>query len=595
MESDLDGIGVKEIGKFNRQVKDTVGDLSSGKASKHDIYSELSIELDGISELTRINPNKFLNLIKKSVPDYDSIVESYRKKVFELTDSSTSETILDSIVENMISLNLLKSHIFEAGGFEKALDHIAEKYGATKRELVVDTAGEQLTVARIQERHEVKEASRIITSFYGPKVAEELYSIFMISKVGRLLAVKDSFGKILGVIQILYDKWGDSYIHAYCVLKNYRGFGVGSMLLDAVEQHAKGGRIWATRHPDMVYSIRNFLSRGYAGKAFIRDYWKEGSPRIVFEKDLGNPLPPLGFRQKMIPYLEKLDPSVEAFTTTLDNNELMEQALNSGGYEVIGLYSSKKSASNILDYWVLRKSESSSFFLSREYDKKLPDVGFGGLKQVLIEDYESISEVIGLEDAAGIDPSEDYGTFKMLTLAGMLVGFRDSGGNLVASTGLVWDGEGGIFCHALNSFVGERTELNTIMLRYVSESLCGGKSGKVYTIAPIEDMGFLKSVINGEGFSGTMEFLNPYDNGHNYLMIEKRIPPEGAVAADPAGAPFLKSFMNFSKSDKRVLVSSRNYSLTALILKEGYVITSVVSPEKVPGVGVNEDLFLMSR
>jgi GNAT superfamily N-acetyltransferase len=601
---DIGNIGIKEIGRFTRQVRDAVDGISSGKASKHDLYSELSIELDGISELTRIDPNRFLKVVQKATPRYDEIVKDYRKKVFKMTGYALTNDIVDSIVEVMVSLNLLRELVFEAGGYERALEHACDRYGTRPDALEVRADDEGLVVVRLTEKHEIDEASRLITSFYGPKVAEELYSIFMISRVGSLLAVKDPFGKILGVVQLLYDRWGDSYVHAYCVLKSYRGSGVASVLLDAVEKHSKGENIWATRSLDMVYNIRSFLQRGYRGRAYIRDYWGKGVPRIVFEKKVGLLTEPPGSRQYDAPHLGQFNPSVGRFTASLDSLDLIETALNEHGYEIADLFCRLKVGGEP-DTVFLCKASGRSVFLGRDHELRLPSLDAGGYKPVTLKTYADIHEAIGLEDAQNADPREDYGTFKMLTYVGAMVGLRDGKGTLAACAGLVWDGEGGLLCHSLTAAHDASAKdpppkdngvLGGILVRYVCDLAADIGLERVCLFCSLEDMVVVKALVNGQGFQGVQEFLNPYDNGQNYLLLRKELKRlRSWPDADPQNAPLLRSSADLKQEYVDVRVPSRNYGLTVMVLKEGYVVRAVFDAPQKGGAEAGQPTLLLSR
>ncbi|MFC2162798.1 GNAT family N-acetyltransferase [Candidatus Altiarchaeota archaeon] len=590
MASELEDIGLKELGRFNRQVKEKVDDISSRKASKHDTLSELSIELDGISELTRIDPHKFLEIIKTSNPDYSQIVDRFRREALRKAPATVTDKSIASIVETMISLNLLKQHVFEAGSYEKALDHVADKYGVSQSQLTVRASKEELKVDALTDKQDVKEASMVITSFYGPKVAEELYSIFMISKVGRLLAVKDQYGKILGVIHLLFDRWGDSYIHAYCVLKNYRGFGVGDMLLEAVEEHSRGSTVWATRSLDMVYAMRNFFRRGYVGKTYIPDYWSEGNPRIVFEKslarkqDLGDSLP------DDIRHTDELDASLDHFSTSLANKGLLETALNEHGYEMIGFSDTRGDNADDMDTVILKKSEHAGVFQSREHALDLTEYPIPGFTAQVLSSYADIHEARALEERADTDPREDYGTFKMLTYMGLLVGVRDVDGNLAGLSGMVWDAGDGICMHALTCDpMYSGANLKASLIGYCMGIARKEGRRKLWLIHDIEDISFLEKLMNKQGFAARSEYLNPYDNGRNYLLLEKQLRQAERGSPDVSGVPIIRSFMEY-KQEPQILIPSRNFGLVSMILKEGYAITGVIKSGE-----SDQPLFLASK
>jgi len=574
---DLGGIGLKEIGRFHRQVKEAVNGLTSQKTSKADLYGELSIELDGISELTRIDPNKFLKVVMDSTPNYDTILKDYRERVFKLTKYTLSNEAVDSIVESMASLNMLKELVFEAGGYEKALEYACEKYGIAAVRISIGTAPEELSVVTLSDKHDIMEASRIVTSFYGPKVAQELYSLFVVSKVGRLLAVKDSFGKILGVIQLIFDRWGTTYIHAYCIPKQYRGTGVASMLLDAAEAQAIGGHIWATRSLDMTYNMQSLLEKGYSGRAYIPDYWGKGGPRIVFEKDIGRPYAPDRSGFGSLPRLDTLDGSVDAFVSPLRGGAPLDEALNAHGLRIVGLMPSAGDASGGSDAVVLKKTGEECLFRSRDYGASLAPMGEGRFTPAILRSYEEIHEALRLQEESQSDPREIYGTLRMFTYTGLIVGLRDVGGGLAAFTTLIWDAERDVLFHALTASNDHGSWLKPLLIGYACASAKENGAGKARVIHSIEDVDLVRVMVNDMGFAATQEYLNPYGNGQNYLMLEKDLTAtQPAANLDPSGTPTIKSILDIREGLDSVLVPYRSYGLTASVLKEGYAVKSVI-------------------
>jgi GNAT superfamily N-acetyltransferase len=562
---DADVPGIKRLGN------------DGGKHHHRDIYSEWGIELDGLTELTRIDPSRLVNFLKTDPGEYGELKKAALKGVLEYGRRYHSKELIDNMVDVRIAIDIIKKFVFEAGSYEKAISHISDRYGISPLEIVVDLRSDRLEVVELVRKFDIKEASRVITCFYGPKIAEEVFSIFMISRAGRLVGVKNSSGKIVGVIQVLYDRWADTYIHAYCVLKNYRGAGVGLMLLDAVEEASGGGRVWATRAPDMVHNIRNLLDKGYVGTAYIPDYWGGGKPRIVFERVSGGRM--WSGAGEDIPLLDAPDYGSEVFCVGIRDGLVLEDALNRRNYRIVGFREDKAMPQDCASCKVvLERSDEKSVFLERDYAMSLSFEG-GRFSIAQVSAFEGVEEVIRFGDEINMDPREDYGTYKMLTYVGGLFGVRDGiRGPLVISFGLLWDNKGGIFVHALNIRPGfEGRELLKPVFDCVGRLCLDEGRWIIRLIHSIDDIALLKVFINDLGFSSVEEHLNPYDNGRNYLSLEKNA-GEGLRSPIPdlAGLEIVKGMHELNDDSRTIASYVRSYSLTHELLNAGYRIVSVL-------------------
>jgi hypothetical protein len=576
MDRGLDDVGVKELGRFNLHVGHRGGAISGPAQTKHDLQSELTIELDGISELTRIDPTRFLKTVKLRNPAFGEIQRGCRKQVFSMTNYSLSNEKVDAIVDSMVALNLLRELVYDAKGYEQALAFACAKFGVPPGSLAVRADVGELTITGIGDREKLKEATRLIMSFYGPSRLTE-YSIFMIWKIGRFLAVEDSFGRVVGVVDVIFDRWGDTYIHPYCVAKSFRGAGVASMILDAVEDNSRGAYMWSTRTLNFVYNITWFLEKGYAGRYFIRDRIGNDGHRVVFEKRIRDAQPPFRADPRNIPHIERLEGDVDVFATSVENDALLEEAMNRRNYEIVQLITPTHEEVAQSYTVVLRKTDMPGNFKSRDYGFKLPPRAAGGFRPALLQAEDEIAEVVAFQESISADPRENYRTTKVMSYIGLVIGLREGDGGLAAFTMLMWDGSDGLFCHALMAGGdGRGPAAKEALLDYViglAEDL--GKV-RLRLVSSIEEMGFLRYAVNSRGFAATEEYLNPFENGQNYLLLERHADaPNGEQPPSQPDLPVWHSMMEIS-GRQRGLVSARNYGLTASALEKGYAVTGVV-------------------
>jgi GNAT superfamily N-acetyltransferase len=582
---DIHGLKVKALGRFTPQMGSVVDNIGAKKAPKKDIYDELSIELEGISELTHIDANKLLHAVKSREQGFGRLEEDYRRRILEKVDYAISSDMMGSLVGTMISLNMLKDIVFEAGGYEKALDFACERYGLTKEELSIKARTEDLSLVVVDDNVGLREAFRIITSFCGPKIAQDIFSLLMISKAGRLIAVRDSYGKMLGVIQVMYDKWGCSYIPLYSVLKSYRNTGVASMLLDAAEKHAKGRYVTATRSLDMVYNIASLLARGYTGRTFIPDWLGAHNPRVVFEKDLVAPHMPADYSREDVPAMESFSGECMLFSTHAGNTALIEEALNRRGYEIAGIL---PSSSGEMDKLVLRKAKDAGVFSSRGFDSKLP-ASASGYKFTLLEGYDEIYEAINLTEKTRIEEGEDnssigvhknYPVLKIISSIGLLVGLRGADGRLAAFAGLLWDGADGICCHTLIAPGRSAQKPKLILLDYARQLAASAGRRRVWYVQSAMDTQSLRQVLNEGGFEATKEYLNPFHNRHNYLLLESPAPAAPSRAryegTDIGRGKVLANFLDLKPADRDVFTPVGSYGYAELLLDAGFRLVAVL-------------------
>ncbi len=599
VDSDLGGIEVKELGRFNRQMNDVVDDISSKKTAKRDIYDEISIELEGISELTNIDSHKFIEVVKKHEENYGTLVEDYRGKILSKVDYPMPPGMADSLVEVMIGLNLLKDLVFEAGGYEKAVEYACKRYGVSREELTVKAVEDELKVAIVEDKFRIRDAFRVITSFCGPELCQDIFSLFVIANAGKVVSVNDASGRIVGVVQLMVDKWGDSYMPVYSVLKSYRDSSVASILLDAAEENAVGRYVSATRSLDMIYNIRNMLDRGYVARTFIPDFWGEEKPRIVLEKDLEQPAEKIDFNVKDIPSLTEYLEGVEAFSTPAKNTELIDEALNRRGFELVDFLPSDSVEDEQL---VLVRTDMESIFNPREFHFSFPEPA-NGLEFTLIRGYDDIYEAIGVTERYRRSRGEsvdryiihkNYPVLKIISYVGLVVGLRDEEGRLAAFASLLWDKDGGICFHTLSALpeYGLRKPRLTLLefLRSLAEQT-GRK--RAWFIHSMQDAAFIETVLNETGFDATSVFIDPFGNGHDYLLLESNVPAEDSKPAEPGEARHIRGFIELRPGDNAVLASAGNHELIDLVLGEGFRLTSVVDGTAVDEPG--EKLFLFRR
>lgn len=582
----FDGIGIKRLGTFTGKVKKTVEDAES-EVSKHDLYSELSIELDGITELTKIDPTKFLALVRENNNDYKSMVDKYRKKILDEVGLGMNKQIVDSILDAMISLDLLKSYIFRAGGYNTATKYICKKYGVEESRIALRSDPELFSVVQLKKNHEIKEASHVITSHYGSKVADELYSIFMIAQVGKLLAVKDGAGRIVGVVEFLYDRCGATYVHPYCILKNFRGYGVGLKLLDAVEKYAFTNVIWSTRSLDMLINIHHMTLKGYVGTVYINDYWGDGTSKVVFEKDMKNPVKLECINPVAIHSLSEFASAGSSITILASREDLLEKALNENKYVIVSVSDGVEKT-----FFNLVKMEGLTLFEQRKTELTMPNYSGQKVKPFLISTNQDINEAIGLEDSVFAELREDYSTLKMLTYVGLIAGFRDSGGELIAFTCMFWGNDKSILTHAttLSKKYSKKIMLSTVV-NFIEDFARANDIKFLNHMYSMEDMQSLAHVINEHGFVGKMLHMNPYSNGVNYMYVEKEIDESLIPKKNECENPSLiRGILELKPEMKCISIYSRNYMLNELVLSQGYVLTKVAESD-----GKTPDLFIFCQ
>jgi|GEM_PF-1823266 len=359
-----------------------------------------------MEKVDRIHPFKLLKALKKN-PVMRELLEKELIKVKEGTESG-DQRIIERIAERQVAIaviNLIRDILHEDGQ-ELTLRNAARllnvEEGREVEELGVE--GEAGEVVRVSKLDELFVAAVELEAGSG---GEDLITLQALIDCGQLYVVRQG-GSINGVMGLIFDVEGGVIIHRLGILGEAYGRGVASKLLEkAVEAEGKlGVRRLRYSPPSSEENIKNFFEgQRFQLRKVRENYYGDGRDLEFLERSLtGEPVP------------DELEVHAEDRVCVNDRGEKISLTLDDGEYSLYELH-----------------------------------------------DFDSIKDVVKLEESSYPVTAEGMCTVINIAFAGGLFGVKDNG-RVVAALELFHARDGKkVFLHGVpadeKEYGGVRVEL----------------------------------------------------------------------------------------------------------------------------------------
>ncbi len=534
-------VGVKEFGRLGARKKAAGLAKPTGGQDIRDIYS---IELEGLSELTGIDPARLLAKLKGRIPEYDREFKETRERAFALANYRLTNEAADAVAESMLATELVKRLVYEAGSYERAMDHACRRYGLRRGDLKGGAAPGGLKAVELAGDQDVRRAWRLITGTYGAGSALAPESLLELTRIGRLLAVADGGGALAGTVLILRDMRGNSVIHSYSVARGYRGLGVGSMLLNAAEERAGGRIIWTGRSTSLIYNFRYLLDRGYVGMRFVSETYGDGSPIIFFEKRLdGAEVEGKGLGER----LSVAASDARALGEAMDTGYRIVDCVQSGGED---------------DLLILERITGDDVFSAAAEGGCREDGGFEPVRTA-----EDLGGVMKLARDTGRGEL-DYILLRIIAYAGFPLMVREDG-DLTGFAGMMCDGGGLLYLH---SVIAEAGDLPALL---ESARIYAHKNGfkRVEYTHQMDDAEGLEAAFKS-GYAGVRAYVNVLESGVSRLHMRFEEGLSASLRRESADAKAVDRKSELDGKQPAISVDAADYPLIEAALANGYMAAS---------------------
>jgi len=293
-------VGLKGLGDFSKGVSDRLASIQKRQSTSFSTFSGISSELDVLVFSTGVDPEKFLSLVKRD-SRFRKDVERFMNDASKSSPGVDSE-VVSSIVDSALTLELMKAMVSEAGGEGKLLDYLKSKYGVGLDEIALEKRLDDLETARIESFDEFRKYFEEGLSELGLSKGDIFYPL-TVMHTGVVLAAKYS-GRVVGLLDMMFDRDGGCFIHNVCVSKAGHGLGVLEKLLSDVGEYCRGRRVWSAVNAGSESMLSAFLEAGYAKAGLVRDFYGTGEDAFIVEA-----IPEvLGVKQAVMPQERAMGP-----------------------------------------------------------------------------------------------------------------------------------------------------------------------------------------------------------------------------------------------------------------------------------------------
>lgn len=589
MSSMLPDLDIKEFGEFKamQDMGSALDLLVTKRIESKQAYNLISLELDELAAVTRINPQKLLDVLLREEA-YSSLFTNMSNLIKLTYGDDVEPSVLDSLVESTFILDRLRSLAVESSSPRKTLGYVARVFSIDADEVTLTPPGTDYVCEVMVKPRKVIEALELNHETFGME-SEDIFSMAMIATTGMLIGARDQQDRLVGVGDFIYDRDESFFIYSICVRKGFEGHNIGESIIQKALDQYPGKRFWVTVGAKNLNSMKKYFRSGFKMRKYLKDNLGEGINEILLERLPG----------------EKTDVPdakvVNAFDSSLKIQGLrytqdmdLKEILNTHGYEVSMLAGSPEAT-------LLLEKSRQRFSPSRLRD----DAGtydFSGLHTYVSDSVSEALKASELDKRAHGPSGEEPNTLIMICRTGLMVCANDEKGELMSLVPVVFDRDGGLFCHgvAVDSRFDE-LEVRYHMMGYV-EGL-GERYGKesVWTTADTVDTPVMEVNINRRGYVGRRLVLNYYGPGEHRMVVEKILGGEKREAPDWGGLPIIQSHEEYMKKKEKpasLLVMSVNYALLAKLLDSGYQAVRLIWPDEYKSKRyymISHPLFLLTK
>ncbi len=575
MVDHFDGLKIKDIGAFKAyaNLDSSLSLIAHGKINPKKAYGFFSLELDSTAAETGVDPSHLVKISLRD-PKNKAIHSQMRERIIKELQRYVAEELFDSLVDTVYALDVLNKLKKEAGSSAATLDHAAKTLGVAPNELELSSERLELSTEKLEKPFMCQNALGLIRDVFGV-AANDILTLSMVATCGLLVGVRNQLGNLVGVGEFIPDRMGSMSILNISIAKGWEGYGVFEKAIEKATELAPNRRFWTAVEESEANAYLPYLKEGFRMRLHITDHIGP-SDHIIIERT--KDVPPTG-----VPHLMSCDFSLDAFSIPYTVKFDQERALNTEGYCV---WVSGSGDDRRLVFEKVGKYERQSSG-SNEWRDPASNLTFFTSDSANMAQRASKLE----KDFHGIHGEEEHSLYSIATRGYLLLSKNDNG-ELVSETPLVFDMDGGVFCHGVAVRPGyDEIEHRGKMMGY-AERLCASKGiARIWTTADTLDYPVMEVNINNLGYRGTDLLIDYYGPGKHRMVVEKTMSSEAArFIGDPNSLSLLDSFRDFTNSQEKAdayIVISTNYALLKKMFAQDYCAVKMLKPEKYHDRGAN--------
>jgi ribosomal protein S18 acetylase RimI-like enzyme len=590
--SGIESLDVKCLGDLSRDVSDKIRSIQDNETTGHSTFSEISSELEALVYATGVDPEKFVRLVEKD-DEYRSDIQRIKTRIAGIPRVDVDSSVVSSIVDSALTLELMKLMVEKAGSEDRLCEFLMSRYGIGLQDIALSHERLDIEVSRIENLEEFNKYFKNGLTDLGIS-RDEVFFPLTVMHTGVVLAAVHA-GKIIGLLDLMYDRHGCGFIHNICVSKKMQGLGISSKLLGSVGNYVTERRVWSivnTKNPGL---LSLFFREGYVVTGTVNDFYAEQEDYFIVETTFGGNLQDnskdfsdkIGKQIKIVEGFEEVD-GIHATTVAnfISNAEKFLQK-----YDAISLVKIRGQG----DYIVLKPGGK------REHDE-LNMISFekrlGHYSIEVLESTEEITDAQEVDKESSLHYGESMHNLMLMSKVGVILGVsHEPSEELVGVSPMIFDESDGIYMKDIsvkNRHPKER--LRSFILGEVDNILSHYGRKRIWiTVVPTNVLS-TSLLLNYFGFTCRMLIMDYYGIGQHRLIAGKNIGEEIREIDYGPDTAYVKNYFNFKPSYSSCLLDINNYGLIKTVLTEGLEIVQVISREhNKKNIGIDRELFLLNR
>ncbi len=571
-------------------MSDRLKSIQDKESTAYRTYSELTSELESLVLATGIDPIKFL--------DYVTIDKDYQEEIVKIKNDAAKirqvgdNTVIKSIVDSALSFELMKKMMTDAGGEKELLGYLMRRYNIAENDIGLNKDALDIQTKRVSDLEVFKKSFREGLNDLG-LTEEEVFFPLMVQDTGIVITA-ESAGRIVGILDLFYDRSGWGFIHTISTSKYRVGLDIPSRLLIEAENHCTKPRIWSAIETSNIGLVKTFLKNGYRIRRIQNDFYGPESRVFIVIKTkddqstggmdeisskVGGEIPIL---------VEPEDPTTTyaiPLASFLSNPEKYQES-----YDGVMIVKSSEGEELI----ILKPADP----LHVRQPVQLPvDEDAGNYKICILDTPDQILEIHKIEKNAFGDYAESLQNLMMLSKVGLFLGIIDNETQAIAAVSeFIFDGSDGIYIYGTAVKPGYiREKIRRLIHDRVDEILEFFNRKRIFLSLMPEDIIAASSTLNQYNYKGKFMILDFFGKGHHRLICERTRGDE-REKYEYHDARYIKSYMEYNPSNKNMLVDINNYGLIKTILAEGYELVCIVPRNwNKKEFEVDKELYLMVK
>ncbi len=584
MVDELSDLGLKEFGEFTtiNRINSVLDQVVSDRLESIQAYGFVSLELDDLAHITQVDSNKFFKVLLKD-DKYEVLYKGLNSVIARIYKGRIEPNVLKSLVKSTFILDSLNSMVHKAGSTQQALDYISEKFGVEKNSLALSLQKSPYIYELLVNPTQVSEALKLNRELFGIE-SGDMFSLSMLATTSMLLGVRDQFRDLIGFGEFIYDRNECFYIFNICVRTGFEGYGVGAGILKKAISLYPHKRFWGTLEEGNINSLRRYLTGGFTITEHLKNYFGEGLDQLLVQRppssNINQSQGHVGGNQK------------EGLHLSLNSQIDLEEYVTNQGCEISGLINDDGGID------LIAKKHSISWKPSPPLINMKSD--FMDLSAFIASGPHDAIKASNLEKQVQGVAGEEPHTLIRIMRTGLLICVKDSKGNIVGDVPLVFDINGGLFCHGVAVAPQyDEYDFRYYLMDFVEQVALAYNKNKVWTTCDTRDFPPMIVDLNWRGFSGKRVLFDYYGRGKHRMVIEKRLGFDIPSEPNWHNLPFIGKESNFSNEvfqNGSVLVYAHDYKLIDMLFNAGFSAKYLVTPDRLAGrFKTSESMLVLSK